>query len=152
MEDNCFMCLNNSLKKRCSVCSIRCHNKCWSLFIKKTIGIPTSDVNIDCPQCRSIIRVYGPSPRLHQSATYVKNVINEKLRRCDDAIGTDNKKNITVEIFEYLYVNMWFINNHKKVKICVKNKLISLYLEYSWEYARDMYEKMFGEPIPSKLE
>ena len=83
-----------------------------------------------------------------QSATYVKNVINEKLRRCDEA----NKKNITVEIFEYLYVNMWFINNHKKVKICVKNKLISLYLEYSWEYARDMYEKMFGEPIPSKLE
>ena len=48
-----------------------------------------------------------------QSATYVKNVINEKLRRCDEA----NKKNITVEIFEYLYVNMWFINNHKKVKI-----------------------------------
>ena len=68
------------------------HNKCWSLFIKKTIGIPTSDVNIDCPQCRSIIRVYGPSQRLHQSATYVKNVINEKLRRCDEAIGTDNKK------------------------------------------------------------
>ena len=47
---------------------------------------------------------------------------------------------------------MWFINNHKKVKICVKKKLISLYLEYLWKYASDMYEKMFGEPIQSELE
>ena len=154
MSEICFICLEYSTSKRCNVCVLSCHPHCWKKFIndnntKKNYLECESDENsvyvyIHCPQCSSMIKYKSNS---------ISIIIREKIERCSKANGRDNKIKISTELFDYLYKNMWYVYMYENVNITVKNKLISFYLEDKsgyGEYVKNMYEKMFGVPIPSE--
>ena len=154
MDDPCFICLEYTNSRKCQTCTLRCHYECWDIFLKdintkkkySEYDFDKNFVNVytKCPQCSSIIIT---------TTNNILMIISEKIRRCNKAKGTENKKKNYTEMLEYLYKNMWFVNIHNNFKKTVQNKLISFYLEDKLgygEYLKNMYEKMFGVPIPSE--
>ena len=61
------------------------------------------------------------------------------------------KRKRTRKLFTYLLKNIEIIHNNPEFDIVVKNKLIEFYVNDNWNYARNMYKKMFGEQIPEFL-
>ena len=70
------------------------------------------------------------------------------LNRCELTHGCENKKVIVMEMFDYLLKNMFFVRKNPTFEKTVRGKLIELQTMEQWEYAGEMYYKMFGEQIP----
>ena len=61
------------------------------------------------------------------------------------------KRKRTRKLFTYLLKNMEIIHNNPAFDKVVKNKLIEFHVNENWNYAGNMYKKMFGEQIPETL-
>ena len=146
MTDSCFICLDNTTGK-CDVCSIKCHEECWQIFLKNSINkfFSINSINkyfsINCPQCGSPIRI-----------TNVHVFLKESYQRLAKINGSKNRIVISKEIHDCLYENMWFVNMITNFHISIKNKLIFMYLYYEQDYPENMYKKMFGIAIPFEFQ
>ena len=146
MSDKCFICRKNTRISKCDTCSLKCHYKCWSMYIK--YQLQNGMGNTRCCQC---FEPYRCKPRTRLSKrTEKKNIIRHVkhlLNVSEYTWGSENKKVVATEIFEYLYKNMEFVHSHANFREIVRNKLIEFNND-NWGYAGHMYKKMFNEPIP----
>lgn len=148
MTNNCFICLDISNNKVCSTCNITAHHKCWNLFLKN------SNNNTTCPQCKTVnfYKIHNTRSTkkipVHNNKEDCVRYIKNLLDICEDTVGIENRKQITVQIFEYLIVNSWFVYTHDNFKNCLKDKLIQFYQENpNWKYPSQVYMKLFNTQI-----
>lgn len=155
MTDKCFLCLNISRTRRCSRCLLKAHRKCWNQYVRSSKGSnsyhPYSRGDgIICPQCkqnsknkRYKTRGYSAETNKTRCINTIKNYLND----VEIAIGSENKKRIAKDLFEYLYKNMWFVRAHEKFEKSVRDKLVEISVHENWAFAKEMHLKMFGERI-----
>jgi hypothetical protein len=152
MSDSCFICLQNTNNRRCNTCSLHCHHKCWMLFLLQR---PLGSNHAICPQCKQNINIKPIKPiKIYRTRSFVKKetreiVTNVKnlLNQAEITHGEENKQFIARIIFEYLYLNMEFVNNNPTFKLVIQKKLIHFYEIDKWDFAQEMNIKMFGEYI-----
>lgn len=154
MSDSCFMCLINTNIKQCPNCNIRAHYKCWSDYLKNTkmIGV-SADKNkiIICPQCRLEFELKTPNTRSkmkQDDKETVVYIIKNFLNIIEKTPTKEQKMITSIKLFDYVYRNIWFLDFYPRFKITVQNKLIELYFTENWIYCKEIYTKMFNEPIP----
>lgn len=157
MSDLCFLCRGNTDIGMCTKCSLKAHYKCWAQFLKHVATnrhVPSAySIGVKCPQCKQMINKRGPVTRSmtkNDDKETVVYIIKNYLNIVEETSGTDYKKNIVIELFEYIFKNMWFLKENNKFQKCVQNKLIEFHLEDNWEYAAEIYNRMFGVQIPQK--
>jgi hypothetical protein len=153
MSDTCFICLNISNNKVCCSCNIRSHYKCWTSFLKNT---NTPDI---CPQCKceNIQKIHNTRlrsslrsslPPLHSHYKQVIPYLTRLLDICHTTVGIEQKRIKSIQIFEYLIINKWFLHQYDKFKNTVQNKLVEMYkCEPHWKYPSEVYMKLFNTQI-----
>ncbi len=80
----------------------------------------------------------------------IKN-IQTHINDINNTLRTENKKKKNKYMFSYILKNIKFISNYPYLELKIRNKLIEYHTVEKWDYASDMYEKMFNEPIPSEF-
>ena len=168
MSDLCFLCRNNTKNGACTTCSLKAHKKCWSQYLKHTMNVRqrqglyitslSYSNDVKCPQCKQTIKqpIKQPIKRMgvktrsmiKKDKNDVSNIVKDYLNRVDATFSRDNKLLVIIELFEYLYNNMWFIKDNHRFRICVQNKLIEFHKYENWEHASVIYNRMFGTDIP----
>ena len=148
MTEKCFLCLLNTNNKVCTTCNVGSHVKCWDKY-KKNIY----KNNLKCPQCSSIIKgdrvcrsMTTRSMTRHSIKQKSKKVIiktvNEYLCRCSESDIRYDKMTITMELFNYLVLNIHFVNRYIKFKNTLREKLIFFYEEEKWYDVGEIYESV----------
>lgn len=149
MTDNCFLCLEKARKNMCpaSICKMKCHVKCYRKYIEEN---ETHDgQNIICPVCKSErtnkynLRKNNNVYKKVNKHEFVKRIKNF-LFLVEQYNGTDNKKELVIEMFEFMYYNLWFLRQNERFAIVCKNKLRELYIQDNWNYPNEIHKKFFG--------
>lgn len=160
MEDNCFICLENTSNRICQKCQCYAHEKCFYEYLNKNtkiIGnIYHSDTYIDleietefkCPICKISLNREKKVTRndtLNIRKNFVIYILNYYLSLIDDDI--ENIKN-----FEYFGIICKFLLNHKDIlnKIPALKNMIqeNLYeLRETWKLTNFYYLQLFGEQL-----
>jgi DNA helicase IV len=156
MSDACFICLQNTKNNVCSQCNIKAHNKCFSQFLQHKYHISSlfhlnkeySSKKIECPQCKVILNKQGVVTRSFNKKLVTIQKIKNLLEDVEKAIGKNNKKISSEQLFEFLLANIWFMNRHKKFRKQVKLKLKEFHRQESdWDFPAKIYKKMFNKNI-----
>jgi hypothetical protein len=149
MSDKCFICLKNTRISHCDTCSIKCHNVCWSNYVKYR-----SELIVYCPQCNTTARgkpLTRSRTALLRELYILKEIpstIQNFINKCANTSSSENKRLIVTDLFEYLLKNMFFVRKYTHFEKCVRKKLIEFQTIEEWNYAGEMYQRMFGEQIP----
>ena len=148
MTDNCFLCLEKAKKNMCpaGVCKMKCHTKCYRKYMEVN-----GKNNITCPVCKSVkLKKYN----LRNRNIYKRVDKNEFIKRIKNFLflveqynGTDNKKEIVIEMFEFIYYNLWFLRKYERFANVFKDKLIELYIQDNWNYANEVHKRLYGSFI-----
>tara|TARA_Y100000385_G_scaffold287126_1_gene350641 strand:+ start:1564 stop:2013 length:450 start_codon:yes stop_codon:yes gene_type:complete len=148
MTDNCFLCLEKAKKNMCpaGVCKMKCHTKCYRKYMEVN-----GKKNITCPVCKSVkLNKYN----LRKRNIYKRVDKNEFIKRIKNFLflveqynGTDNKKEIVIEMFEFIYYNLWFLRKYERFANVFKDKLIELYIQDNWNYANEVHKRLYGSFI-----
>ena len=149
MTDNCFLCLEKAKKNMCpaGVCKMKCHTKCY----RKYMEVNVNKKNISCPVCNSVklkrynlrnINIYKRVDK-YEFVERIKNF----LFLISNSIGRNNKQDISIQMFEFMYYNLWFLRQHENFTNVTKNKLRELYIQDNWNYANEVHKRFFGSFI-----
>lgn len=156
MSTPCFLCLSNTRNRVCHQCRLKGHRKCWKKYVERSseIEMNTGSSQVTCPQCKIHIRKRGGVTTRSMAMKSDKKIIVSKIKKLleqvDRSNGRVNKERYAREIFNYLLKNKWFLKTHYILEKAVRNKLIEFQTKDHWDYAGDMYMKMFGEQIPTE--
>lgn len=114
--DSCFICLENSIKKICKTCNIRCHDECWKQYCQHNVKLERFDncivipLTASCPQCKKDINRLKAVTRsdtkklrleiLSDEYTYIK----DNLCAAIEIYKSQQEKNMSVlELIQCLY-------------------------------------------------
>lgn len=148
MSDNCFLCLNKAKMNMCpaNVCKMKCHRKCYEEYIKEQ-----GTANIPCPVCRQVRKKRYNLRRRVKIKIVEKDdfitIVKSLLREIETIQGKENKKNVSIKLFDFIVINQWFLNEYIRFRLVVKSKLRELHMTENWRYPNDIHKKLFGEYI-----
>lgn len=137
MSDNCFLCLNISRTRRCTQCKVKAHKSCWEEYTMV-------DETQRCPQCRATTKRKVYNTRLRENTI---RVIRHFLTSIENRVGREQRCDVAKQLFEYLYQNIWFLDNNRLFRNIVKSKLVYLAIDENWEYAKTAHERFFGQTL-----
>jgi hypothetical protein len=158
MENNCFICLEDTNNRICKICQCYAHKKCFNKYLNKNTKIigniyHTStyiDLEIEsefiCPICKFSLNEHKKITRndtLNIRKDFVIYILNYYLSFIDEDI--DNKKN-----YKYFSIICKFLLNHKDIlnKIpTLKNIIQEILYEAKdmWSLSNFYSLQLFGE-------
>jgi hypothetical protein len=103
----------------------------------------------NCPQCLTSVR---KRPRTRSNILFIEEeevicIVRNMLCVFASETDIDKKKILAIDMFEYLYLNMSFVNKNQEFETTIRNKLTEFATLDNWDYAREIYFKMFNEHI-----
>jgi hypothetical protein len=150
MSNQCLICLNNTILKQSDTCSVRCHNIYWnklSFFSENNEYHPYNEY----PHCQFNINgssVVEDGIDIEKNNRITENIIVEFVNKVHLVIGYENKKNILMDMFEYIYNNISFFEYKPEFAIVVKKKLIEFNNTDNSNNWKKIYKNIFGQIIP----
>ena len=149
----CFICLNKTTIRKCNICTLKCHYKCWTQYLKFATIIKKNQLK--CPQCNTLILITKNSKRLqHKNQIKNKNYIKcikKFIAEIETHVDVKSQLSVLKNCFTYIYKNNWFLVHHYKFKNTVRSKLLELYTLDNWFLAPYFYKKIFNESIQPTL-
>lgn len=152
MTDNCFLCLEKAKKNMCpaGVCKMKCHYECYNEYIsvKKISGN-----TIQCPVCRSERKIrYNLRRKKYEKYEIVGKDefvyrVKNFLFLIKSSSGRGNKQELSIQMFEFMYCNLWFLEQNQIFANVVKMKLRELSNENNWDYPNELHYRFFGTYI-----
>lgn len=160
MQNNCFICLEDTENRICQKCQCYAHSKCFNEYLNKNMKIFGNiyhtpkyiDLEIEteflCPICKFTLNNQKKITRndtLNIRKNFVIYIINYYLSFIDDDI--DNKKN-----FEYLGFICNFLIKHKDILKKIPNLKNLVYenlyeLKDTWNLSNFYALQLFGEQL-----
>lgn len=160
MSEKCFICLNNTKNKICSMCKCSAHPACWGSYLKNTTNVVTfvypnycsimSPYTTRCPICRKNI---GNVKSLTRSDTRNGRgqalilTIRNMLFQIEMETNSKEKQEIAVRMFNIIVNNNILLFENETLATAIKEKLKTLYTINNWTPANLYHLRLFGEQI-----
>lgn len=162
MSHECFVCMNKAKNKICSTCECYAHPSCWGEYLKSSTDVFTyiypgtvvvsTPFYAKCPQCRGDIGNVKPTTRndthFARRASLVTQFRNQ-LFAVEMAGNDEERAGILRNMFDTIAQHKDLLENEKRIKEMLQNKLRDLYDYNKWYPANLYYRKLFGQQIAS---
>lgn len=152
MTDNCFLCLEKAKKNMCpaGVCNMKCHYECYNEYISKQ---KITGKNIHCPVCRIERKIrYNLRRKKYEKYEIVGKEefvyrVKNFLFLINSLTSRGDKQELSIQMFEFMYCNLWFLEQNPFFANVVKRKLRELCIESNWDYSNELHNRIFGTYI-----
>jgi len=138
--DKCFICLEYTKKSICPVskCNIKCHSKCYNEYVN-TLG------KFDkCPKCKGVVKKYNLRTTFKKcNKEQCVNIIRRYLNEINETPSKQQKVELCKNMFEFLYINVWFLDSQGNFKNVVKKKLEHFYYYEKLSFVNYYHNKIF---------
>lgn len=142
MINKCFICLDICRTRRCKICKLYAHKKCWKNFLYYS-----KDIN--CPQCNQNLKKskrYNLRQNKILSSSEITNTIKDYLKKSECSRSISERKKICKNIYEILLHNKWFLHRYKVFNKVAKKKLEELIeINKDWTDGVELYTKIWSK-------
>jgi hypothetical protein len=152
MDNNCFVCLENTKNKICDRCECYAHNKCYHEYIKTNLKIKVNVINnkiintssnVICPICK--YKILNPIRLTRNNTSYLRSVVLDltAISYFED-MNDDNKYEVYNKIMKIFIENKELIMKDITINNFVRDNLKIAY-EYDYiEAANICHYQLFG--------
>ena len=139
MVNNCVICLNICRTRRCRICKLYAHKKCWNKFIQY------SDIS-NCPQCKQSLhkKIIKTRSKMEHSPSMIITIQNY-IDICANAQSRNEREHICKIVYTTLMNNLWFLHRNPAFNIVAKNKLKELIQVNNWNDGIILYTRIWGD-------